>query len=118
MTEEAKQDPMPVAEALRLLRTRTGLTQTAASKRDQAPDFRTLSHWETGRKLPSMKLLRGYLTSLDMDFHDLQDSLDQVEDVIPKRFRNALASVEKRLGELDRRLLQVEVDVLREAGEP
>lgn len=30
-----------LAEALRRLRTRQGLTRTAASKRDGAPDFRT-----------------------------------------------------------------------------
>ncbi len=37
----------PIAEALRLLRTRRDLTQTAAGQLDDAPDFRTLSHWET-----------------------------------------------------------------------
>ncbi len=115
MSEEEKEEPRPIAEALRLLRTRTGMTQTAASKREHAPDFRTLSHWETGRKMPSMKLLRGYLTSLDLDFHDLQDTLDLVEDVIPKRLRSSLAGVDKRLGEFDRRILQLEVDVLKEA---
>ena len=53
------------AEALRLLRTREGLTQTAASKREGAPDFRTLSQWETKRKKPSLVLLRRYLTTMD-----------------------------------------------------
>ncbi len=80
---------MRIAEALRLLRTREGLTQTAASKREGAPDFRTLSHWETRRKLPSMKLLAGYLSSLELDFHDLQDALDQIEGKVPKRLELA-----------------------------
>ncbi len=80
---------MRIAEALRLLRTREGLTQTAASKRDNAPDFRTLSHWETRRKMPSMKLLDGYLRSLGLDFHDLQDALDQIEGKTPKRLELA-----------------------------
>ena len=80
---------MRIAEALRLLRTREGLTQTAASKREGAPDFRTLSHWETRRKLPSMKLLAGYLSSLGLDFHDLQDALDQIEGKVPKRLELA-----------------------------
>ncbi len=48
---------MQIAEALRLLRTRAGLTQIAASKRKGAPDFRTLARWETRRKLPSFRLL-------------------------------------------------------------
>lgn len=80
---------MRIAEALRLLRTRAGLTQTAASKREGAPDFRTLSHWETRRKMPSLKLLSGYLFSLGLDFHDLQDALDQIEGKTPKRLELA-----------------------------
>ncbi len=80
---------MRIAEALRLLRTREGLTQTAASKRPEAPDFRTLSHWETRRKMPSLKLLDGYLRSLGRDFHDLQDALDQIEGKTPKRLELA-----------------------------
>jgi len=67
-----------IADALRLLRTRHGLTQTAAGQLAGAPDFRTLSHWETRRKLPSMRLLTGYLRALGLDFHDLQDALDHV----------------------------------------
>ncbi len=67
-----------IAEALRLLRTRRGLTQTAAGRLDGAPDFRTLSHWETRRKQPSLRLLTGYLDALGFDYHDLQDALDQV----------------------------------------
>ncbi len=91
---------MRIAEALRLLRTREGLTQTAASKREGAPDFRTLSHWETRRKLPSMKLLAGYLSSLDLDFHDLQDALDQIEGKVPKRLEMAEKLLEEGLDEL------------------
>ncbi len=66
---------MQIAEALRLLRSRQGLTQAAASRREGAPDFRTLSHWETRRKMPSLKLLHGYLGSRGLDFYDLQDAL-------------------------------------------
>ena len=80
---------MRIAEALRLLRTRKGLTQTAASKAEGAPDFRTLSHWETRRKMPSLKLLDAYLRSLGYDFHDLQDALDQIEGKTPKRLELA-----------------------------
>ena len=80
---------MRIAEALRLLRSREGLTQTAASKRPGAPDFRSISHWETRRKMPSLKLLNAYLHSLGHDFHDLQDALDQIEGKIPKRLELA-----------------------------
>lgn len=70
-----------IADALRLLRTTQGLTQTAASKLDGAPDFRTLSQWETRNKVPSLRLLSGYLGALGLDLHDLQDALDAVYNV-------------------------------------
>ena len=129
---------MRVAEALRLLRTREGLTQTAASKREGAPDFRTLSHWETRRKMPSLKLLDAYLRSMGFDFHDLQDALDQIEGKTPKRLeladkllRDGLeslgtdpefcrqvsssleAGVGSRLDELERRMRRLEHGAVR-----
>ncbi len=69
----------PIGEALRIIRTRQGLTQVAASKLRGAPDFRTLSHWETARKLPSLRLLMPYLHALGLDLIDLQAALDQVQ---------------------------------------
>ncbi len=79
--------------ALRELRKASGIkTQTAASQRPGAPDFRTLSHWETGRKDPSLPLLMGYLAALGFDFYDLQDAIDQVDE--------ADGSAESRLREL------------------
>ncbi len=75
------------AEALHLLRTRRGLTQTAASKREGAPDYRTLSLWENRKKMPSLRLLRAYLTSLGLDFCDLQEALHQVEARPPRSCR-------------------------------
>ncbi len=97
---------MKIGQALRLLRTRQSLTQTAASKREGAPDFRTLSHWETRRKLPSMRLLTNYLESLGYDLHDLQDALDQVNGVPPKRVKNALEDVQRRLETIESGLRQ------------
>ena len=87
----------PIAEALRLLRIRTGLTQTAAGSLDGAPDFRTLSHWETRRKYPSLKLLIGYLQAMNLDFHDLQDALNQV-----KGFGTTVARIDELDGQIDR----------------
>ncbi len=78
MTKPMASESLPIAEALRLIRRRKGLTQVAASKLDGAPDFRTLSHWETRRKSPSLRLLSGYLSSLGLDFSDLQQALDEV----------------------------------------
>ncbi len=72
-------DDLPIGAALRLIRTRQGLTQVAASKLEGAADFRTLSHWETGRKLPSLRLLMPYLRALGVDLIDLQAALDQVQ---------------------------------------
>ena len=97
---------MKIAEALRLLRTREGLTQTAASKRDGAPDYRTLSHWETRRKMPSLRLLDNYLKSLGFDFCDLQGALDEVEGTVSERLRQELDRIVQRLDELERRQLE------------
>ncbi len=91
-----------IAEALRLLRTRMGLTQAAAAKLQGAPDCRTLSFWENRRRVPSLHLLRAYRTSLELDFRDLQDALDQVEGTAPKRLRADLASLEQRIEQLER----------------
>ncbi len=99
---------LPIAEALRLIRTRAGLTQTAAAKRQGAPDFRTLSHWETRRKQPSLRLLSSYLSTLDLDFSDLQDALDQIEGKVPKRLRGYLEGIQQRLGALEGRIEQLE----------
>ncbi len=71
----------PIGAALRELRKGRGIkTQTAAGQLPGAPDFRTLSHWETGRKDPSLPLLRSYLAALGLDFHALQDAIDQVDE--------------------------------------
>ena len=98
-------DPFPIADALRLLRTRQQLTQSAASRRDGAPDFRTLSHWETRRKMPSLKLLYRYLHALGLDFADLQRALDQItgrEDQASESLAFRVADLDRRLSELER----------------
>ncbi len=102
-----------IGEALLLLRVRKGLTQTAASKLAGAADYRTLSHWETGRKLPSYALLRSYVTSLGFDFHDLQEALDQVEGKVPKHLRVGLEQLEGRMAEIEK---QLGLEAAREAA--
>ncbi len=97
-----------LAEALHLLRTRQGLTQVAASRYEGAPDFRTLSHWEPRRKLPSLRLFDGYLRSQGLDFHDLQDALDEVNATPHGRLRPTVERVERHLGEFERRLQRLE----------
>ncbi len=69
---------LPIAEALRHLRMSRKLKQIEAGALEGAPDYRTLSHWETARKEPSFRLLARYLDALDLTFHDLQDAIDQV----------------------------------------
>ncbi len=99
---------LPIAEALRLIRQHLGLTQIAAARHAGAPDFRTLSHWETGRKMPSLRLLYSYLQSLGLDFRDLQDALDLVSGQTPRR-RAGQSGVARRIDERERRLLELEV---------
>ncbi len=96
----------PIAAALHELRKGRGIkTQTAAGQLPGAPDFRTLSHWETGRKDPSLPLLRGYLAALGLDFHDLQDAIDQVDGTAERRLAklggqvDRLARVAEDIGE-------------------
>ncbi len=97
-----------VAEALRLLRTRRGLTQAAASQLEGAPNVRTVCHWETGRKIPSLKFLIPYLGSLGLDLVDLQDALDEVRAPYPAGCRAGLDELEQRVAEMERRLSRVE----------
>ena len=96
-------DLAPIAEALRLLRTRRDLTQKAAGQLAGSPDFRTLSHWETRRKLPSLRLLFGYLRALGLDLHDLQDALDQVGGE-----GTTVARIDELVGQVDRLARAVE----------
>ncbi len=102
-------ESLPIGEALRLIRTRQGLTQQAASKLGGAADFRTLSHWETGRKVPSLRLLVPYLHSLGLDLVDLQAALDQVQgqpaaltsERLATTVENLAGTVERQAAELD-----------------
>ncbi len=105
------------AEALRLLRTRQGLTQTAASKREGSPDCRTLSLWENRKKMPSLALLRSYLGSLGLDFADLQEALHQVEGTAPKILQDEIERLDHRVGELERHLGLVEEPEEKDGGD-
>ena len=93
-----------IASALRLIRKRARLTQAAAGKIPGAPDFRTLSHWETRRKLPSLRLLSNYLRALGLDFSDLQRAIDQLSG----RELKERAELDTRLVDLERRLVVLE----------
>ncbi len=104
-------DIPPIAQALRLIRSRLELTQTAASKLEGAPDFRTLSHWETARKTPSLRLLVPYLEALGLDLRDLQDALDQVRGEPSAATSERLAGLAARVSALEGiqgRLLKLE----------
>lgn len=102
-------DGFPIAEALRLLRTRKGLSQTRAAQLPGAPDHRTLSHWETRRKHPSLLKLYEYLGALEVDFRGLQEVLDQIEG-------RSSPQVEKLAQRLDK-LEQVVGDLVKDLGE-
>ena len=82
-----------LAEALRLIRTRAGLTKTAAAEHDGAPDRRVLSDWENRREIPTLELIERYLAALDLDVRDLQEALDQVEDQLAQEPLNLGESV-------------------------
>ncbi len=102
---------------MRLLRRRKGLTQTAVSKLPESVDHRSLSHWETGRKLPALKNVVAFLSALEFDFHDLQDALNAVGSAVEPRamrvdqisemldlLHQRLVGVERRISVVERRL--------------
>lgn len=61
---------------LRSLRTRTGRTQVDVAAQAGVPQA-NLSRWESGKVRPSLESLIAVLNALDLDFRDLQDSLDE-----------------------------------------
>ncbi len=105
---EAGEPDMQIADALRLLRTRQDLSQAAASRLEGAPNVRTICHWETGRKLPTLKLLLPYLRSLGLDLVDLQDALNEVLAPHPTGCRADLEHLKQQIAEVQRRLSRVE----------
>ncbi len=97
---KAKQADIPIAQALRLLREAEKVSQTEVARRG-GPDFRTISHWETRRKMPSLRLLIKFLDALGLDLHDLQAAFDQIAKR-PDRLTSRFTTIERRLGVLER----------------
>ena len=91
---------VPVGPALRLIRGRLGLDQSEIEARG-GPSHGVISNWENGRKIPSLTLLAKYLVALELDFHDLQDALDQITQS-PGGLRRRVVAIERRLSVLER----------------
>ncbi len=115
MGTKTANDDLPIGQALRLLRIGLEITQTNAGKRGGA-DFRTISHWETGRKMPSLRLLVKYLKSLGLDLHDLQTAIDQLINA-PRRLVGRLDKIEQRLGKLERWRLEMAAGSMPQEGD-
>ncbi len=105
MNNSEPRNGISVGPALRQLRSGLGLTQSAAAEQAGTPGFRAVSHWETGRKTPSLTLVYQYLKGLGLDFHDLQDALDRQEGGRATGGYEALAA---RLEEVEQRLATLE----------
>ena len=73
-----------VPEALKLMRQGMGLRQTEVSERSGLTKA-MLSSYETGKTLPNLASLTAFLLAMDKDFSDLQEVLDMVRKVSPKR---------------------------------
>ncbi len=113
-------EELQIGAALRWIRTRQGLTQQEASRLEGAADFRTLSHWETGRKIPSLRLLVPYLRALGLDLIDLQAALDQVQGQPAALTSERLTGLASRINALESLAVDVErlaAGVERMAGE-
>ncbi len=116
---DQKQPDIPIGKALRLLREGVGITQTEVARRG-GPDFRTISHWETGRKYPSLRLLIQYLNALELDLSDLQGALDQIAKR-RDRLTSRLTMIEQRLSGLERWRLEATASAMnsgQEGNEP
>jgi transcriptional regulator with XRE-family HTH domain len=77
-------DPVSFGKALRLLRSRRHLTQTVVAETAGITKA-MLSAYERGTHLPSLPSLAPVLNVLHGDLHDLQDVLDEVEGLPPRR---------------------------------
>lgn len=67
---------MNLGKALRLLRSRAGLSQEQVSEGRDAPTQSQISAWEGGEQQPSVTNLFAYLSVLGCDFGDLQWAMD------------------------------------------
>ena len=77
-------NPVSLGKALRLLRTRQRQTQTVIA--DTAGITKAMfSSYERGVHLPSIPSLFALLNALNGDLYDLQDVLDEVEGLPPRR---------------------------------
>ena len=112
---DQEQPDIPIGKALRILREGVGITQTEVARRG-GPDFRTISHWETGRKHPSLRLLIQYLNALELDLSDLQGALDQIAKR-RDRLTSRLIMMEQRLSGLERWRLEMITTALNPAQE-
>ncbi len=105
---------LPIGSALRLLRMQQGLTQTAVGELPGSVRQRSLSHWETGRTIPSLKNVVTFLDALHLDFHDLQNALDATaQGPAPTTIRidelaSKLDTLHERMVGIERRLSVVE----------
>ena len=97
------QATLPIAAALRLLRQSESLSKVEIARRG-GPDHRSISHWETGRKKPSLDKLYCYLNALNLTFHDLQSALDQINSQ-PAKLSDRLSEIENRLTVLEKGLM-------------
>ena len=65
-----------------------------------------------------MRLLRSYLASLNLDFYDLQEAMDQVEGRAPRRVRDGMKHLRRRVETLERLLEEEAVRSEPESEEP
>ncbi len=96
-------DDVLIGQALRLLREREGIMHQTEVTRRGGPDARSISSYETGRKMPSLRLLLQYLNALGLDLHDLQAALDQIAER-PDKLTSRFTDIERRLTVLERSL--------------
>ena len=120
--QKSRQKPRPdellqfVPEALKLIRQSTGLRQTDVSERSGLTKA-MLSSYETGKTLPNLASLTSFLIAMDKDLSDLQEALDMVRKVSPKRTLDE-RDLEREVGRVVLKAIQDAIELRAERGAP
>ena len=120
--QKSRQKPRPaellkfVPEALKLIRQGAGFRQTDVSARSGLTKA-MLSSYETGKTLPNLASLTAFLAAIGKDLSDLQEVLDMVRKVSPKRTPDE-RDLEREVGRVVLKAVQAVVERQAERDTP
>ena len=101
-------------EALKRIRQSAGIRQTDVAELSGLTKA-MLSAYETGKALPSLQSLTAFLAAIGRDFSDLQEELDIVRKVSPKR-TPADKDLEREVGHVVLKAIKDAIGMQQEGG--